>query len=86
MIKNILFFFLLIGICGVLYYLFNKQKYIASIEGFECSLSDINITGRSANPLINRDSSNVIINPVGSSKESNVVIQSPQLGCWTSTI
>lgn len=85
MIKNILFFFLLIGICGVAYYLFNKKKYTSEIEGFECSLSDINISGRSANPLINRDSSNVIINPAGSSTAYNVVIQSPQVGCWTST-
>ena len=83
MIKNILLFLLLLGICGIIYYLFLKQN---NIEGFECTSSDISITGRSSNCLVDRDSSNVIINPAGSSGSPyDIVIQSPGPGCWATT-
>ena len=42
---------------------------------------DLSLTGLLSNPMIDRNLSNVIINP---SSNGNVVIGSPGVGCWTS--
>ena len=82
-IENILGIFLIIVLVGlILYYLVkNRISFNKSIEGFEnADCTDLSLVGLLSNPLIDRNSSNVIINPSGS---GNIVLGSSDVGCWS---
>ena len=83
-IENIIGIILIIVlVCVILYYLIkNRISFNKSIEGFEvgeCSLN-LSLVGLLSNPLIDRNSSNVIINPSGA---GNIVIGTTEIGCWS---
>lgn len=77
----------------VIFLIYIGTKKNKSIEGFVNNPTsnptsnpinkcvELSLTGLLANPMIDRNSSNVMINP---SSKGNVVIGSPGVGCWTS--
>jgi hypothetical protein len=91
--KKIIIIIITLFIIGLLLYftLFkNKKGYV--FESFSNptssasnnSCGDISLTGLMSNPLIDRNGTNVIINP--SNNNGNIVIKSPGVGCWDSTM
>lgn len=82
-IENIVGIVLIIVLaCVILYYLVkNRLSFNKSIEGFEVGdCSDLSLVGLLSNPLIDRNSSNVIINPSG---VGNIVLGTTEIGCWS---
>ncbi len=79
--KKILIGILIILMIILLYMIFRKNKieeHFAANDGG----SNILLTGLGANPLIDRNMSNVSITP---SSDGNVILGSQGVGCWTSS-
>lgn len=88
--KKIIIIIIALFIIGLLLYftLFkNKEEHI--LEQFASPLvepcSIITLTSLMSNPLIDRNGTNVIVNPSNDVK-GDVVIQSPGRGCWNDTM
>lgn len=92
--KKIIIIIITLFIIGLLLYftLFkNKKGYI--LEKFTVTESPpssnncgiISLTGLMSNPLIDRNGTNVIVNPSNDIK-GDIVIQSPSRGCWNNTM
>jgi hypothetical protein len=86
--KKIIIIIITLFIIGLLLYftLFkNKEENENILEKFADSCGVISLTGLMSNPLVDRNGTNVIINPTTEVK-SNVVISSPGRGCWNDTM
>ena len=85
----ILFLCCLTILVGFLIFIMTQKN--KSIEGFATNPTsnpininkclELSLTGLLANPMVDRNLSNIIINP---SSNGNVVIGSPGVGCWSS--
>jgi hypothetical protein len=86
--KKIIIIIITLFIIGLLLYftLFkNKEENENILEKFADSCGVISLTGLMSNPLVDRNGTNVIINP-STEVKSNVVISSPGRGCWNDTM
>ena len=91
--KILLFLIILVLCCLIIFLIYVGIKKPISIEGFAIKQTsnptikpinkcvELSLTGLLSNPMIDRNSSNIMINP---SSNGNAVIGSPGVGCWTS--
>jgi hypothetical protein len=83
--KIIIIIITLFSIGLLLYFTLFKNKEENILEKFTDSCGVISLTGLMSNPLVDRNGTNVIINP-STEVKSNVVISSPGRGCWNDTM
>ena len=76
--SNKLYYLIIILILVIVSYLI--YQYLTKKEQIENFYSAINLTGLGANPLINRDSSNVIVNPGDSLKDKSILLGTSNQG------
>jgi hypothetical protein len=83
--KKIIIIIITLFIIGLLlYFTLFKNNNGNILENFTNSAS-ISLTGLMSNPLIDRNGTNVIVNPSNDIK-GDIVIQSPERGCWNNTM
>lgn len=83
--KIIIIIITLFSIGLLLYFTLFKNKEENILEKFTDSCGVISLTGLMSNPLVDRNGTNVIVNP-STEVKSNVVISSPGRGCWNDTM